>query len=196
MSKRPAQGQLDSEMPLRQYFLFVGGALLTLLLAANWLLPPPASNELTNSRVRLPPIRIHSELKGPKAVVIDTTKSKIASMPAPEDVVMPQAVAPSESTADEAFAQRDASSRLQLAADGQRTGEGERQTRKLMAAGLEPRPTSIHGLPMRVKPYIASLRSDLKFRETFAQFVPHSLKQSGQRKAITGRRAVVSGWDQ
>jgi hypothetical protein len=36
MSKRPAQGQLDSEMPLRQYFLFVGGALLTLLLAANW----------------------------------------------------------------------------------------------------------------------------------------------------------------
>jgi hypothetical protein len=40
MSKRPAQGQLDSEMPLRQYFLFVGGALLTLLLAANWLLPP------------------------------------------------------------------------------------------------------------------------------------------------------------
>jgi hypothetical protein len=53
--KKRAYGQLDSEMPLRRYFLFVAGALLTLLLAANWLLPVPASNELTNSHRNLPP---------------------------------------------------------------------------------------------------------------------------------------------
>jgi hypothetical protein len=155
MSKRPAQGQLDSTMPLRQYFLFVGGALLMLLLAANWLLPPATPNKLTTSRVRLPTIRIHSELKGPEAVVIDTTSSRMASVHAREDVVVRQAVAPSESVADEAFAQRDASSRLQLVADGQRTGEAERQgARKLKAAELESRPTS-HGSPMRGKPNIA-----------------------------------------
>jgi hypothetical protein len=195
MSKRPAHGQLDSTMPLRQYFLFVGGALLTLLLVANWLLPPTTSNKLTNSRVRLPPIRIHSELKGPEAVVIDTTNSRIGSMLAHEDVIVRQAVAPSESVADEVFAQRDASSRLQLAADGQRTGEGERQgARKLRGAGLEPRPTS-HGSPMRGKPNIGALRY-FEFRETFAQFVPHLLKQPGRAQTIPSRRTVISGWEQ
>jgi hypothetical protein len=63
MSKLPgrwmrAHGQINSEMPLRQYFLFVGGALLTLLFAANWLMPLPASSELINSDVKLPVIRI------------------------------------------------------------------------------------------------------------------------------------------
>jgi hypothetical protein len=102
--KKRAYGQLDSEMPLRRYFLFAGGALLTLLLAANWLLPVPASNELTNSHVNLPPIRIHSELKGPAAVVIDTGKSGIEPIPAHRDVVVSTDVASSESVLDEALA--------------------------------------------------------------------------------------------
>ena len=102
MSKLPgrwmrAHGHLDSEMPLRQYFLFVGGALLALLFAANWLMPVPKSNELINSDVHLPVIRIHSELKGPEAVVIDTSKSTIGPMLAVrEDIVAPQAAIPSE----------------------------------------------------------------------------------------------------
>jgi hypothetical protein len=43
-----AHGQLSSEMPLRQYALSVGGALIGMLFAANWLLPPAASNEIIN----------------------------------------------------------------------------------------------------------------------------------------------------
>ena len=109
MSKLPgrwmrAHGQINSEMPLRQYFLFVGGALLTLLFAANWLMPLPASSELINSDVKPPVIRIHSELKGPEAVVIDTSKSTIGPMlAAREEIVAPQAAIPSESTPDEVF---------------------------------------------------------------------------------------------
>jgi hypothetical protein len=61
-----------AELPLRGYFLSVGGALLMLLLAADWLLPAPPPSRVTHSHSALPPIRIHSQLKGPEAVVIDT----------------------------------------------------------------------------------------------------------------------------
>jgi hypothetical protein len=195
--KKRAHGQLDSEMPLRRYFLFAGGALLTLLLAANWLLPLPASNELTNSRVKLPAIRIHSELRGPQAVVIDMSKSNVGPMLAHEDAVVPQGVTPSEATVDEVFAQPDAPSRPQTAANERKTNEGQRQsTRKLRAASLERRPTSIHGSRMHVEPNIASLRSGSEFGETFAQFVPRSLKQPRRGEAIAGRRTMVLGWKQ
>jgi hypothetical protein len=61
------------EMPLRQYFLFAGGALLSLLLAANAVFTPPASNKNGIVEPQLPQIRIHSEHKGPEAIVIDTS---------------------------------------------------------------------------------------------------------------------------
>jgi hypothetical protein len=63
---------VEPELPLRGYFLSVGGALLLLLLAANWALPAPLPGRL-DSHSALPPIRIHSELKGPEAVVVDTS---------------------------------------------------------------------------------------------------------------------------
>jgi hypothetical protein len=63
-----AHGSHDSELPLKGYFLWVGGALLTLLFAADWLVSPPTPNALINSHVTLPPIRIHSESKAPDAV--------------------------------------------------------------------------------------------------------------------------------
>ena len=67
-----ARGSVDSQTPLRGYFLWVGGALLVLLFAANSLLPAPLPSKLIVSHSTLPPIRITSELKGPEAVVIDT----------------------------------------------------------------------------------------------------------------------------
>jgi hypothetical protein len=92
ISSRRSRAQLDAEMPLRQYFLFVGGALLAVLFVANWLVP--ASRERADSAVNFPPIRIHSDRKGPEAVVIDTkNKSMLAPMLAVhEDVVATQAV--------------------------------------------------------------------------------------------------------
>jgi hypothetical protein len=79
MSRRPPQalGWFDSEIPLRRYFLCVGGALLTLLFAADALMPRPPANESIGSGARLPRILIHSERKGPEALVIDTKQRAI-----------------------------------------------------------------------------------------------------------------------
>ena len=68
-----ASGSLASEIPLRGYFLSVGAALLLLLFAANWVLPAPSSGQ-PESQTTLPRIRIHSDAKGPEAVVIDTNR--------------------------------------------------------------------------------------------------------------------------
>ena len=69
-----ARGSVDAQTPLRSYFLWVGGALLVLLFAADSLLPAPLPSKLIVSHSTLPPIRITSELKGPEAVVIDTSQ--------------------------------------------------------------------------------------------------------------------------
>ena len=61
-----ALGWIDSEIPLRRYFLCVGGALLTLLFAADALMPRPPANENIGSGPKLPRILIHSERKGPE----------------------------------------------------------------------------------------------------------------------------------
>jgi hypothetical protein len=66
-------GSLASEIPLRGYFMSVGGALLLLLFAANWVLPAPSPGE-PEAQSALPRIRIHSDVKGPEAVVIDTNR--------------------------------------------------------------------------------------------------------------------------
>ena len=88
-----AHEQRDPGIPLRGYFLCVGGALLALLLAANALLPSPPSNGRIGSEANLPNIRIHSELKGPEAVVIDTTRPVPTQAPAARmDIAGPQTV--------------------------------------------------------------------------------------------------------
>ncbi len=66
-------------MPLLRYFLYVGGALLALLLVANAALPPlPAGDGITSSS-ELPVIRIHSDRKRPEAIVFDTSMPTMAS---------------------------------------------------------------------------------------------------------------------
>lgn len=64
--RAPAQ---ESAIPLRQYFLAVGGVLLGLLIATDWLLPRPAQG--LSHGYDHPVVRIHSDVKGPEAVVID-----------------------------------------------------------------------------------------------------------------------------
>jgi hypothetical protein len=75
-----ARGLVDAQTPLRGYFLWVGGALLVLLFAANSLLPAPLPSKLIESHSTLPPIRITSERKGPEAVVIDTSQLGLPAM--------------------------------------------------------------------------------------------------------------------
>lgn len=68
-----SSGSLASEIPMRGYFFSVGGALLLLLFAANWVMPAPSPSQ-PESQSTLPRIRIHSDVKGPEAVVIDTNR--------------------------------------------------------------------------------------------------------------------------
>jgi hypothetical protein len=176
--------QVDAEMPLRSYFLFVGGVLLTLILAANWLLPAPASNQLTTSRARLPPIRIQSTLKGPDPVVIDTSKSSIGPMSGPQAVVASRAVVPPPSTLDEAPAHPNTASPV---ANVPAVGEGPLQnSRKIRTAGLTPAP--LRGSSVHVEPDRAPFASVFDFRETFAQAVLPSAKQLHRGGTIADKR--------
>jgi hypothetical protein len=197
ISSRLTRAQLDAEMPLRQYFLFVGGALLALLFVVNWLVP--ASNERTDSAVNFPPIRIHSERKGPEAVVIDTSKSTIEpTLAASGDMVAPQVVTPHKSPLDEAFTDPDTLSPQQADANEQnKTHQGQLQTnRKVMDARLERRPALSHRAdPAHVEPVPTTfVHSSPDFRETFAQLVPRPLKQAGRGE--TNARRHMRGFNQ
>ena len=97
-------------MPVLRYFIFVGGALLALLLIVSAWMPsvPPAVS--SGSAADLSVIRIHSDHRWPDRVVFVTTRPTVT--PAPPTVVA-QAPAPpnsandqqSKSQAREAFAQ-------------------------------------------------------------------------------------------
>lgn len=111
MSRRPGRsycprGSQDAGMPLRSYFLRVGGVLLALLFAADALLPRPSTTGIA-SGTELPRICIHSERKGPEAIVFDTTRPTIMpSIPArPEVNVAEATVAQPEAAVRRSFAQ-------------------------------------------------------------------------------------------
>jgi len=65
-------------MPVLRYFLFVGGALLALLLVINALLPEVPATDSVASSADPPVIRIHSDRKWPERVVFDTSQPTIA----------------------------------------------------------------------------------------------------------------------
>lgn len=69
-------------MPLLRYFLYVGGALLSLILIANLVLPQESLPGTLISVTELPPIRIQSDRKLPDRVVFDTS-STVAIAPVP-----------------------------------------------------------------------------------------------------------------
>jgi hypothetical protein len=71
-------------MPLMRYFVFVGGALLALLLIANACLPAlPVAEARSTAAADLSVIRIHSDRKWPERVVFDTSRPTITPVPAP-----------------------------------------------------------------------------------------------------------------
>jgi hypothetical protein len=59
-------------MPFMKYFVYVGSALVLLLLVMNWLLPEPTAEPVYSGFER-PVIRISSIEKLPEKVVIDTS---------------------------------------------------------------------------------------------------------------------------
>jgi hypothetical protein len=108
-----ARGSVDSQIPLRDYFLWVGGALLVLLFVADSLLPAPPPSKLIESHFTRPPIRITSDLKGPEAVVIETSQPNfLPVLPGKEF-----AAAPSPLSSDVADAARQPPASLSERAD-------------------------------------------------------------------------------
>ena len=73
--------QQHSIFPWRDYFLWVGAALLLVLVALGGLPPRTAFSEFSAAEVKFPPIRIHTAVKGPEAVVIDTGRAILPAFP-------------------------------------------------------------------------------------------------------------------
>src|SRR5690242_5401143 len=91
-------------MPILRYFLFVGGALLALLVLADAVLPSAPMPTRLSSASDLPPVRIRSDRKWPERIVMDTTVA--TSAPARVAKLEPAASEPpAKSVVRDAFAQ-------------------------------------------------------------------------------------------
>jgi hypothetical protein len=69
-------------MPILRYFLYVGGALLSLILISSAVMPQVPLPSTLTSASDLPPVRIHTDRKLPERVVFDTS-STVSSAPIP-----------------------------------------------------------------------------------------------------------------
>jgi hypothetical protein len=100
-------------MPVLRYFLYVGGALLTLLFVVDAYLPPLPVTENAGPGVDHSIIRIRSDRKWPERIVFDTTRPTIAAASAPVTIPIAEASLPQKRAAaqplngqvQEAFAQ-------------------------------------------------------------------------------------------
>src|SRR5205823_1979204 len=97
---RHANSLVGPELPLRTYFLSAGGALLLLLFAADWVLPAPLPSRLTDPDSARLPIRIQSELKGPEAVVFDTSGFEYHPAPTEHESAEAPSLQPETEVAD------------------------------------------------------------------------------------------------
>jgi hypothetical protein len=136
---------IDSELPLKRYFLCVGGALLTVLFAVDALMPRPA-NEIFASGPVLPRIRIHSEHKGPEAVIIDTNQRVVVPpvTAQAELQLTPQTFAPANARMRESFAQLVTPSQIKAGESKSKKEGGKLQTkRKVTRAHLKHQPVLV-----------------------------------------------------
>ncbi len=95
-------------MFLARYFLYVGGALLALLLVVSAELPQTQVAPSTNTAAELPTIRINSDRKWPAKVVFDTSAPTIVPTQTASNVVEAPPPAPevaAKAPPREAFAQ-------------------------------------------------------------------------------------------
>jgi hypothetical protein len=89
-------------MPIFRYFMFVGGALLTLLFAADFLLQgSPPVQSVASASYDQPLIRIRSDRHLPERVVFDTSQPTIAApVTRAAATVAPQPAAQADPLAD------------------------------------------------------------------------------------------------
>jgi len=94
-------------MLVLRYFVFMGGALLALLLLTDAVLPKAPASDANIASADRPMIRINSERKWPKAVVFDTSMPSVAPVTVASNDAAPAANADSVPKARlrDAFAQ-------------------------------------------------------------------------------------------
>ncbi|TQF36169.1 hypothetical protein UNPF46_23035 [Bradyrhizobium sp. UNPF46] len=98
-------------MPIFRYFLFVGGALLALLFAADYSLPSqPVARAVATAGNDQPLIRIRSDRHLPERVVIDTTQPTIVPPAVKTAAVAPQP--PVQDSTSAALAEMSAKARV------------------------------------------------------------------------------------
>ncbi|RTM09362.1 MAG: hypothetical protein EKK33_26520, partial [Bradyrhizobiaceae bacterium] len=99
-------------MPIFRYFLFVGGALLTLLFAADYVLPSqPVAQAVATASNDQPLIRIRSDRHLPERVVLDTTQPTIVP-PAMKTAAVVAPQPPVQDSASAALAAMSAKARV------------------------------------------------------------------------------------
>lgn len=98
-------------MPIFRYFVFVGGALLALLFAADYVLPAqPVAQVVAAASNDQPLIRIRSDRHLPERVVLDTSQPTIAAPVVKTAAVAPQP--PVRETMSRALAEMSAKARV------------------------------------------------------------------------------------
>ena len=183
-------GLISSELPLRRYFVLAGGALLALLFAAGGIIPRPPPTENVNSGPQLPKIRIYSELKGPEAVVIDTSRPIPGPPPATPDVTRSAAAAPRPELV-ESIAELVPPSLKQTDAKEQSKVGPEPQPPSHVAKTRKRRPVSYARRP-DVGPFDGAWtfdKQDTRVRESFAQLVPPQPRHRGTKRDAAWARS-------
>ncbi|MDF0517887.1 hypothetical protein P0R31_11655 [Bradyrhizobium yuanmingense] len=100
-------------MPIFRYFIFVGGALLTLLFAANVVFPapPPVAHVVATAGNDQPLIRIRSDRHLPERVVLDTSQPTIVA-PAVQTAAVAAPQPPVQDSLSPALAEMSAKTRV------------------------------------------------------------------------------------
>ncbi|KQT03331.1 MAG: hypothetical protein ACOY3N_25180 [Bradyrhizobium sp.] len=99
-------------MPIFRYFIFVGGALLALLFAADFVLPPaPVTQAIATAGIDQPLIRIRSNRHLPERVVLDTSQPTIAA-PAVQTAAVAAPEPPAQESLTPALAEMSAKTRV------------------------------------------------------------------------------------
>jgi hypothetical protein len=183
-------GLINNEIPLRRYFLLVGGALLALLFAIDAITPRQPAIDSGNSGPRLPRIRIHSEQKGPEAVVIDTSRPIIVpTLTANGDV--PKAVPPPAPQVAENVAQLVSPSLSQTDVKELSKVEPRPHSRRNVGKARTKRPPVSYALRPDIGPFDGWFtigQQDARIRNSFAQSVPREQRQGRARREVTWAR--------
>ncbi|WFU75555.1 hypothetical protein [Bradyrhizobium sp. CB2312] len=192
---------ISNEIPLMRYFVLTGGALLALLFATDAIIGRQPAMDSGNSRPPHPRIRIHSELRGPEAVVINTSQPIVVPTPTPPDDTG-KAVAAQDPQVAENLGQLASPSMKETDGKEQSKASPQPQPRSNVGkARIKRRPMSYAQRP-DVRPFDGRWtfdQGDARVRDSFAQLVPRQPRQRGTKREAAWTRTEhaqrpQSGW--